>query len=374
MARVVYSGSLQPKKKADLVEIALALGISDVGTKEDIQIRIRKHLDDNQASLEENPAFAGLFFKRKKAGQPFIHVKPAASPASESAEEISEKKLTSPPSTRITRRHPPREVTPVPEAREVSMMLKNAPISPSEEETCSELPVHTPQKERSVLFTSTPRSILRNIPKPSLELADTTFKTLQTGAEQHARVYLLASRSTLSNSLNISFITALFELLYVLYRVIPWNFLEIHFPRVVDTGDWQLTVPYPPLVTFQSSAFWSVILHWSIPTLIIPTLLGSVISFHPANATSARVLRLLPLDPLSASILRLAAQCGYPYKALDTTVEGIDVIGPQWRILNAAVGVAFAFAEAIFVAPGAFAESRVRQRGGTPRRTVTVEE
>lgn len=83
----------------------------------------------------------------------------------------------------------------MPEAREVSIMLKKAPISPPEEEIPSEPPVYTPHKEHSVLFTSTPRSILRTIPKPSLELADTTFRTLQTGAKQHARVYLLASRS-----------------------------------------------------------------------------------------------------------------------------------------------------------------------------------
>lgn len=120
--------------------------------------------------------------------------------------------------------------------------------------------------------------------------------------------------------------------------------------------------------------FWSVLLHWSIPTLIIPALLGSVISFHPANATSARVPRVLSLDPLTASISRLAAHYGYPYKALNATIEGIDVVGPQWRILNASVVVAFAFAEAIFAAPSAFAESRARQRGGTPRRTIAVEE
>lgn len=143
-------------------------------------------------------------------------------------------------------------------------------------------------------------------------------------------------------------------------------------PRVVSTGVWQLMIPYPPLVTFQSSVFWSVLLHWSIPTLIIPAIFGFVISFHPANASSARVPHAL--DPLTASILRLAAQYGYPYRALDATIEGIDVIGPQWRVLNAAVCAAFAFAEAIFTAPNAFADFRARQRGGTPRRTVTVQE
>ncbi|KAF8553616.1 hypothetical protein OG21DRAFT_1207643 [Imleria badia] len=374
MTTTVYSGTLPSKKKAELKEIALALHISDAGTREDLQQRIRKHLDDNQTSLEHNPVFSGLF-KRKKGVPHFSNGHPAASPASESAEEISEKKLTSPSSIRSTRRNLPVVDTPVPEAREVSMMLKNAPISPPEEETPSAPPVHTPLKERSVMFTSTPRSILRSIPRPSLELADTTLRTLQTGAKQHARVYLLASRSALSNSLNISLITALFELLYILYQVIPWHFVQIHFPRVVDTGEWQLTIPYAPLATFHASVFWSVLLHWSIPTLIIPTLLGSVISFHPANATSARVPRVLPLDPLTASISRLAAQYGYPYRTLDATIKGLDVVGPQWRILNAAVGVAFAFAEAIFIAPSAFTESRARfSRGSTPRRTVTLEE
>ncbi|KAF8130384.1 hypothetical protein EV363DRAFT_1417450 [Boletus edulis] len=368
-----FSGTLHTKKKGELRELASALRISDAGTREELQQRIRKQLEDNRASLEYDPVFSGLF-RRKRGVQPPSHEHSAASPASETPEEISEKKPASPSPTRSTRRTLPPVGTPVPDAREVSMMLKNVPISPSEEETPSAPPVVTPLMERSVLFTSTPRSILRNIPKPSLELADTTFKTLQAGAKQHARVYLLASRSALSNSFHISLVTALFELLFVLYRVIPWDFLQIHIPRIVDTGDWQLTIPYPPLATFQSFVFWSVLLHWSIPTLIIPALLGSLISFHPANATSARVPRVLPLDPLTASISRLAAQYGYPYKALDAAITGIDVVGPQWRILNAAVGVAFAFAEAIFIAPSAFAESRARQRGGTPRRTVTVEE
>lgn len=74
-------------------------------------------------------------------------------------------------------------------------MLKKTPISPPEDEIPSEPPVCAPHNERSVLFTSTPRSILRSISRPSLELADTTFKTLQTGARQHTGVYLIASRS-----------------------------------------------------------------------------------------------------------------------------------------------------------------------------------
>jgi hypothetical protein len=60
----------------------------------------------------------------------------------------------------------------------------------------------------------------------------------------------------------------------------------------------------------------------------------------------------MTFDPLTASIIRLAAQIAYPYTRLDqTTVKGIDVLGPGVRVLNAGVGVAFAFAEAIAGAP-----------------------
>jgi hypothetical protein len=68
MSPVAYSGSLQPKKKAELQEISLALRLSDQGTKEELQGRIKKHLDSNQATLEEHPTFMGLFGRRKRQG------------------------------------------------------------------------------------------------------------------------------------------------------------------------------------------------------------------------------------------------------------------------------------------------------------------
>lgn len=71
MAPVIsYSGALQPKKKAELQEIANALRISDEGNKEDLLARIKKHLDNNQSTLEDEPAFAGLFGRRKRSVQP----------------------------------------------------------------------------------------------------------------------------------------------------------------------------------------------------------------------------------------------------------------------------------------------------------------
>ena len=65
-----YAGGLQQKKKSELQEIAVALKISDQGTRESIQVRIKDHLDAHQHKLEDNPKFAGLYTRKRKSVQP----------------------------------------------------------------------------------------------------------------------------------------------------------------------------------------------------------------------------------------------------------------------------------------------------------------
>ena len=149
-----------------------------------------------------------------------------------------------------------------------------------------------------------------------------------------------------------------------------------------------VSVPYPPWSTFQSSVFWQVLLHWAIPTLIAPAFVGCIISFNPANAppkSNPTETPIAPFDPLTASIIRLAAQVAYPYTALAarTNVADLDVLGYNWRILSASVGLAFSFAEAISGAPQVFAKTLVHQqrlgilngeREATPNRRVIMAE
>lgn len=61
-----YSGSLQTKKKAELQEISQALNISDAGTRDELQSRIKRHLDDHERDLEDDPTFTGLFVSRRR--------------------------------------------------------------------------------------------------------------------------------------------------------------------------------------------------------------------------------------------------------------------------------------------------------------------
>ena len=108
-----------------------------------------------------------------------------------------------------------------------------------------------------------------------------------------------------------------------------------------------------------------MLLHWAVPTLIIPAFVGSVISFNPANTPSpAETPSATPFDPLTASIIRLAAQVGYPYTliASRTDLVGLDVLGSNWRVLSASVGLAFAFAEAIARAPRLFAKTLIQEQ------------
>jgi len=119
---------------------------------------------------------------------------------------------------------------------------------------------------------------------------------------------------------------------------------------------------------FYSSAFWTVLLHWAIPTLIFPTLVGCIVSFNPKNipapANTPNSSPATPFDPLTSSIVRLAAQSAYPYDkiASHSNIVGLDVLGHKWRVLSASVGLAFAFAEAIAGAPHqALEKSLIRQ-------------
>lgn len=102
-----------------------------------------------------------------------------------------------------------------------------------------------------------------------------------------------------------------------------------------------------------------MLLHWALPSLLIPALIGNLISFNPSrypSSTSPTTTTPTPFDPLTASIVRLAANVIYPVSLLEVD-NRVDVLGFQYRVLNASVGLAFAFAEAIASAPQVFAKT-----------------
>ncbi|KAG1894447.1 uncharacterized protein F5891DRAFT_728894 [Suillus fuscotomentosus] len=368
MAPITFSGTIPSKKKADLQAIAVALNISDTGTREDLQGRIKRHLEQHQSKYEDDPTFSGLYGKKKKSVQPPIERFVPSSP-----DEQEEKLHQSPQVTRSRRIVPldPRETTPVDDMRNVSIMLKNLPISPDAESTPASSAKHSPQRKPESARPVAPIQKTRPVSKPLAQVAREYLAKLQVSVQTNTRTTLLTTRAVLSDSTNIWFLTVLLELFYILYMVIPWQTFEL---SPGSPSQFYIAISYPPARTFLTPSFWTVLIHWSIPDVFIPLVFGLLVSFHPANSTSSRTPQVIALDPLSASIARLAAHVAYPFRALEVSLQGVDVIGQKWRLLTASIVVAFAFAEAIFNAPGAFAESRVRLRAATPRRTAPSED
>ncbi|KAK7030612.1 SAP domain-containing protein [Favolaschia claudopus] len=335
-----FSGALQPKKKSELQQIANALDIDSTGTKDDLQTRLKKHLDKNRSELEDDPVFAGLYGRRKRSVPP-------------------------PEITRIEARrtvvlNPVRESTPV-DNRNVSAYLKASAFSPG---TPSSLPPLPESADTSMeIVPVADRSIIDHLPlsRPDVGLVVQRLKDGEKEAIRSANEGLIAFRKFLSNSRNIWSLTAVFELWFILYTIIPWQYHH------VNVGGTTLALPYPPSYTLSYPGFRPTLSHWFIPTLLLPALLGTIISFSPA-APTATPSRAIPFDPLTASIIRLALQFAYNPVTSPTPGPGLgpvyaqDPLGMRLRVLNASVGLAFAFAEAIKGAPAVWAKELLARR------------
>ncbi|KAK7441732.1 hypothetical protein VKT23_016395 [Stygiomarasmius scandens] len=404
-----FSGSLQSKKKSELQTIASALKISDQGTKDEIQSRIKKHLDENQAELEENSRFAGLYGSRRRRGsQPPKDVVPPPSKRSAPQVEIRARRLPL---------EPVFESTPVKDMRDVSMFLKN-PRTPDDEDyveeyietspaqapvTPSSLPPLPESPETSALVdrSAMDRSIIDHIPRPQVQGIVQAMKRHEEAVLQSSNEMFINLRAFLSNSRNIWSLTALFELLYILLTVIPWNYWEFPLgssPAQASEAEAHLSsppsssklfFPYPPLSTFRSTVFWTLLMHWFIPSLLVPSIVGTLITFKPQSTPAEQVIvdddgevverrpvqQATPFDPLTASIVRLAAHIAYPYSTHSGQVGArVDVLGFRWRVLGAGVNLAFAFAEAIFNRDTTFPRPQPTSRMLTPSRRALITE
>ncbi|KAJ7180441.1 hypothetical protein C8R46DRAFT_1069453 [Mycena filopes] len=355
-----FSGALASKKKTELQGIADALDIDSTGTKDDLQTRIKKHLDNNQAELEDDPVFAGLFGRRKRSVQPPI-----------SRVE----------SRRVVVKNPVRESTPV-DNRDVSAYLKSNPFSPG---TPSSLPPLPESADVSMDMVHAERSIIDHLPlsRPDVGAAVQRIKQTEENARRSANEGLIAFRAFLSNSRNIWSLTAVFELLFILYTIIPWQTYNLAL------GGTTFAIPYSPTYLLGYPGFIPTLTHWFVPTLLLPAILGTVISFSPAAPTPSPS-RSVPFDPLTASIIRLALQLAYNPATPPTPGSGLgpvyaqDVLGVRLRVLNAGVGLAFAFAEAIKGAPAVWVRELLLRKDddregsepdtGPQRRALTTEE
>jgi hypothetical protein len=253
-----YSGALQPKKKSELQEIAGALRISDQGTKEELYTRIRTHLDKHQTTLEDVPAFAGLFGRRKRSVQPqapsryvrllVLFFQKFIDPVSRGGDSSDELSRAAVPSRRPAILDSIRESTPVDDPAEVSIILKSNVLSPKVAPLHADnrfAPQSSSPSRLLPLSTSPTRNLLNAVSRTRVTEIVGAVKKQEENVMQNTIEMILALRSVrvalpfysayshtvvlqfLSNSRNIWSLTAVFELVYILYNVIPWQTYEV---------------------------------------------------------------------------------------------------------------------------------------------------
>ncbi|KLO18695.1 hypothetical protein SCHPADRAFT_106784 [Schizopora paradoxa] len=320
-ASAVFSGNLATKKKAELVEIAQALGVSDSGVREEIQQRVKKHLEDNASDLQDDPAFTGLYTRNMRQR--------SLQPQSSITSTTSQRPASTRGSLAAIRE---RDSTPVAEMRDVSMMLPKEPISPSS---------MSPSPTKSKVLS--PSSLPPLPPSPAKSILEDAMAQPEVQAVvEMERSFMKSSlhmyaqtRAMLSNGRNIFVLTAILDVLSIIVTI-------------------NKDAPYPiPPITVQAApalhAMSMAISSWAGPTILLPAIIGFLVSFTSSESSS--------FDPLSASIIRVAANVAYdfPYLRLSGAdglsqgdgMRSLDVLGFQWRVVTSSLTLAFAFAEAI---------------------------
>ncbi|GJJ13583.1 hypothetical protein Clacol_007839 [Clathrus columnatus] len=313
-----FSGSIQSKKKSELQDIAIALDISDIGTREDLQNRIRQHLTQYEPELSEDPRFSGLFGRgRKRSAQPQMLMTIKEDVRSVTSEE-NELVFIKPSPGHATR-------------QTLSYRTLSPPLNDSVARVVAELepanvplPI-TPVPSAMVKVASAIRQDARSLIKKAKEQEQTL---LNEGRKRLAR-----QKKALSHWVHIYAFTVITELGTIFYTSWPTYVRSDNDNKVVT-----FLLQAVALFRLQGPLFG----YWLIPTLVLPLLFGMLVSFNTPDQD---------LDPVTIAIVRVAcAFAGNWY--IDPTV-----LGPRWRRLSACVHVAFAFAEAIG------AKSSVREVG-----------
>ncbi|KAG8908837.1 hypothetical protein FRB99_003075 [Tulasnella sp. 403] len=323
-----YTGALAAKKKQELQDLATDLGVDTGGTKESLQERIKAHLAANQ-DLMSDPRFSGLYSKRKalknteEASQQPSEPSPAVEESYGVQTRRSAARISHPPSSPDLRLK-------VKEAQQVAL----PPTSPV----------------RSVIAALS--NAMPSAPEPEAVVQAVEEQSRVFYAEAHRA--LTNTRAFLSNARNISSLTLLAELLFIIYVFVPWDYYAVPLGTTNHSVPTPATdgpstdalvpgrvvhIPYPPASFLKSVSTYSLLLRWAIPNLLLPQMIGVLVSFRAGE----QWIQARQPDPLSAAIVRIACAIagdwGINWSALGVT--------PKWRILGASVAGAFALAEAI---------------------------
>ncbi|GMK59810.1 hypothetical protein CspeluHIS016_0900270 [Cutaneotrichosporon spelunceum] len=276
----IFSGSLIGKRKADLVEIAEALGVEEAPSKNMVTLRedIQNRLDTDAERYRVDPQFEGLYRRTRRT-----HDSPV------------------PEKTPRTRRSLAKAGDHTSEAAKV--VPAGSPVSPSK--ALRSVANDTTEAVREVadnalaLVDTDTRTIVTRIRKSADKVARTLGPALQS-TEGHWR----NARDVLSQPNNLLIAAIALEAAALYYRVAPFHHVTLTFPpQDAAPGSfsssfgkafswmpklaWTVAIPRYSHFSHRSDV-WRAFTWWLGGTVAPPLMLSTLVSFVPQKGVSPR--------------------------------------------------------------------------------------
>ncbi|KAF8332119.1 uncharacterized protein EI90DRAFT_926503 [Cantharellus anzutake] len=285
-----YTSGWKALKKSELIGLADKLGIpADTASlkKPEIIGSIQRFLDENEGTLSEIPKFKALYPRRVSSNRRGSLL---PNQTEESSETPDPPAPVAPASRRGAGRFPPRASSST-ESAEGSKAVAHALSTPSR------IPLPPSPIKLIQDFSAKVR------PEIDAVVANAARAKDQLGVETNR--ILAKTKMFLSDSANLTSITVLWELFFLVMAFTPVEYTPFQLPPSISK--------------------------WSLPTLIIPQATGKLVAFSDRR----------DIDPLTSSIARLVCVLSLPW------VVAEELLSLNTRILAASTALAFAVAEAL---------------------------
>ncbi|KAF8311788.1 uncharacterized protein EI90DRAFT_3138011 [Cantharellus anzutake] len=311
-----YTSGWKALKKSELIGLADKLGIpADTASlkKPEIIGSIQRFLDENEGTLSEIPKFKALYPRRVSSNRRGSLI---PNQTEESSETPDPPAPVAPASRRGAGKFPPRASSST-ESAEGSKAVAHALSTPSR------IPLPPSPIKLIQDFSAKVR------PEIDAVVANAARAKDQLGIET-SRI-LAKTKMFLSDSANLTSITVLWELFFLVMAFTPVEYTPFQLPPSISKVPYTVNVPHPPMTLIYWETLFILLAKWSLPTLIIPQATGKLVAFSDRR----------DIDPLTSSIARLVCVLSLPW------VVAEELLSLNTRILAASTALAFAVAEAL---------------------------
>ncbi|KAK1926409.1 hypothetical protein DB88DRAFT_481707 [Papiliotrema laurentii] len=316
-----FTGSLTNKRKADLVEIAQALGVPEADAKiADLIKNIHAHLEANEAELSQSPRFKGLYSRRARHH----------SDESDTPLEVRDVKQAVEGSVKKGRKSVNKALDKVANVDPASIALPESPINVGRIVSAAGHAKDAAAEQLSVALAPAQDLVPNEL---SVQLRRAQHQVVKFGHDSKLRVEesVRLIQAHLSRPEHLVTTAVAVELIFLLAHVVQFYDHTVFFPPPGGENgtfasllhgllfwlpSFALTFRLPDLHSLKpSSEVWPALAWWASTTVLPPFALSTLVSFVPQKGVartghntrySASHPPTPTADPLTFALIRLA--------------------------------------------------------------------